>query len=472
MSGASLSQKKRMAARIALYSTLVILVVLLGVLGMVAKRALRHEARWGEANLSEEPAVQLLQEYIRIDTRQGKEIDGARFLAAKLAEAGIESTLEQLGDGRANLWAILEGKNPDALVLHHHIDVWAIDNPDQWLHPPFAAELDGPWLHGRGAFDMKSYGVAQLVAFLEAARSEQPLERSLILLATSDEESGSNLGTRWVLSEHPDLAARFWGVLTEGGFVEALSPDTVKYWGIETTQLQLLPVRVCSPSRTRLEELVADIREWPGENVELRMTDEFAGFASDYAPTRSRARSRRALADPERLLRDRREFSELPKYIQVLLHEAIHPSLVFEIDGGYAVTLTLFLPPGSDPAATAANLLPDWMVHGLSLTIGEPVGANSGSPKTHPLFLAAAESLRQVYPQTPIGSAFLPASVTDARFFRKLGIPTYGFSPFLFFTTDTMWVDRSNERIPVPGFLSGSKIYSALVKRLVSAGGV
>ena len=144
--------------------------------------------------------------------------------------------------------------------------------------------------------------------------------------------------------------------------------------------------------------------------------------------------------------------------------------VVSETVGGYEVTLTLFLPPGSDPAATTASLLPDWLVHGLSLTIGEPIGAASGSSKSHPLFLAAAESLRQAYPGTPVGSAFLSASVTDGRFFRQLGIPTYGFSPFLFFTTDTMWVDRSNERIPVPGFLSGSEIYSALVKRLVLAG--
>lgn len=468
MPAASLDRRKRKAARVALYASLVTLVVILGALGMLADRALRHQSRWGEQDLAASPEVELLREYVRVDTRNGKEIDGARFLAAKLAEAGIEATLEPLGDGRANLWAILEGRNPEALVLHHHMDVWSIDDPEAWRHPPFAAEIEGPWLYGRGSFDMKSYGVAQLLAFLDAARREQPLERSLILLATSDEESGSALGTRWVLARHPELAKRFWGVLTEGGLVEALNPEVIKYWGVETQQLRILLVKLCSPSRQRLEGLVADLEEWPANEVTLRLTSAFETFAADYGPSRSRQLTRINLGTPEAMLRNRRGFRRLPHYIQGLLSDGIAAGEITGGENGFEVRLTVFLLPGSDPESVVARLLPDWLIHGLSVTVGKPIGASAGSPHQHPLFLAAIDSLLQAYPEAAAGSFFLPDTVTDARFFRQHGVPTYGYSPFLFFSTDTLRVDRSNERIPLPGFLSGVRIYSDLVGEIVA----
>src|SRR5690606_1363032 len=102
--------------------------------------------------------------------------------------------LEVLGTGDANLWAVIEGEEPEAVVLHHHIDVSDVPDPESWNLPPFAAEIDGPWLYGRGTFDMKSVAIAQLMAFLDvaerAARGDRP-RRSVIFLATAAEEVGS-----------------------------------------------------------------------------------------------------------------------------------------------------------------------------------------------------------------------------------------------------------------------------------------
>src|SRR6185436_6292446 len=93
-----------------------------------------------------------------------------------------------------------------------------------------------PWMYGRGVFDMKSVGIAQLRALIALKKSGLPLARSVIYLATSSEETGSDLGVRWLLDERPDLASRFALVLTEGGFLEARTRDDIKYWGIEVGQ--------------------------------------------------------------------------------------------------------------------------------------------------------------------------------------------------------------------------------------------
>jgi len=49
-----------------------------------------------------------------------------------------------------------------------------------------------------------------------------------------------------------------------------------------------------------------------------------------------------------------------------------------------------------------------------------------------------------------------------------LAIPSYGFSPFLIFATDTYRVDTINERIGLPGFVEGVRIYKEVVQTLAN----
>ena len=88
---------------------------------------------WGDVDYASLEEVQLLQKYVQIDTsnKTGDVLDGARFLAGLLESAGIQVHLERVGDRDANLWAILEGEEPGAIVLHSHIDVNDIDQPTE-----------------------------------------------------------------------------------------------------------------------------------------------------------------------------------------------------------------------------------------------------------------------------------------------------------------------------------------------------
>jgi acetylornithine deacetylase/succinyl-diaminopimelate desuccinylase-like protein len=63
---------------------------------------------------------------------------------------------------------------------------------------------------------------------------------------------------------------------------------------------------------------------------------------------------------------------------------------------------------------------------------------------------------------------FLPWTATDARFFRAHGIPSFGFSPFLVLTTDTIRVDQTGERISVPDFVDGVELYREILARLAA----
>ena len=446
------------------------LILLLVVAAWIARRiaVLNLDRSWTEVEWAELPEVKMLQEYVRVDTSPttGSELAGARFLAERLEAAGLEPRIERLGDKSANLWAVLEGREKEALVLHNHIDVFPAEDAAEWKHPPFAGVIDPPHLWGRGVFDMKSVAVAQLQALLTLVESGRQPQRSVIFLATGSEEVGSELGTRWILARHPELVDRFWAVLTEGGIVEPITREKIKYWGVEFAHKRIAEAWVCGSRREPLEELRAYLEGHRGME-EATLAPAVATFAHEYAQSREHRGTRRRLAEIEKTVDDPAELAGLPLYLDAMLRNEVVPQPVREAPGGgYSMKITLRLLPGVELEEILPELLPAWATHGLSVTVLPAVGTAEASPLDHPAYTGLVEAIRAEYPEAPVGPYFLPWNATDSRFFREAGIPSYGFSPFLIFTTDTYRVDATNERMGLPGFVDGVALYARAVARL------
>jgi acetylornithine deacetylase/succinyl-diaminopimelate desuccinylase-like protein len=470
-----IERRRRAAARVSLYGSL----VLVGAATLLAHHYLhltparRVESAWFDVEWELRPEVRLLQQAVRIDSNvaDGDELAAALYYATALEAAGIPAHVERLGDRHANLWAILEGEEREALVLHSHIDVEPVGPLDAWQYPPFSGVIEPPWLHGRGAFDMKSYGVAQLLAFLRLAAEHPRPRRSVILLATGGEERGSDLGMRWILREHPELVERFWAMLTEGGVVEARSLEDIKYWGTEVGQKSFVQLWACAPTRGRLEQLSADLFEFTEREATAAVPDQsISRFWQRYAPTRDRADLRELTAEPDRLARDPAAFRSLPPYLRGMLRSSLTwypPEPAGE--GGWQMRLILQLLPGADVESELESLLPSWLLAGVSLGPPRPAPPAVLSPQHHPVLLAIEAELAATYPGVAAGPFFLPGTATDSRFVRALGIPSYGFSPFLILTTDTLHVDNPNERIALPGYSQGVELYARLLERIALA---
>jgi len=411
--------------------------------------------------------VGLLQQYVQIDTSE-RELDGALFLAEQLRSFGLEPVVEELGDGRANVWAILEGERAEAVVLHNHIDVFDVLKPKRWKYPPFSGVIDPPFLYGRGTFDMKSLAIAQLQAIRRLAEAPEKPRLSVIFLATADEESGSRLGVRWVLREHPELVERFAVVLTEGGVVEPVSVDDIKYWGIETAQKRFVDGYACAETREALAWLSKRISKRRRLFQVPRVTPPVLEFLESYSVSREDDYLTATLdlvvdgrVDPIR-------FRRAPAYLRALfINELVAFPIVALEDGRFGMRLALHLLPGADFETVLAERLPDWLTHGLDVSFGAPLGATVGSPSDSPTFRALARALRARFPNTPVGPHFLAWTATDARFFRELGIPAYGFTPFLIFNIESYRADKFNERINLPGFIDGVDLYAEAVAELV-----
>ncbi len=472
MSRGAIHRRLQTASRVAIYLSMAL--VLLAAWGLVATldRPLATEEgeQWFFVDYLHNPDVLMLQRYVQIDTslKTGNEAAGARFLADQLAAAGIPSQIEVIDGTHANLYARLEGSDPHPLVLHNHIDVADVD-VSQWIWPPFSGHIELPRIWGRGVFDMKSVAIAQLLAMIDLKKSGRPLRRSVLFLGTGgEEEDDSHIGARWVIREHPDLVRSFWALLTEGGTVEARSRSDVKYWGTEIGQKHFAKARVCSASRERLEVLRQALRERGYTETDLHLLPQVSDVLRRYGPSRDDLNMRNALAHPEQLVTDLGQFHAVPSYVQAMLRNEVVP---FDVEpapgGGYQLLILLHMLPGTRLADVRETLLPSWMLQGLDVTVEEDPGSPLPSPVDHPAFQEIQATLRTAYPNFTTGPFFLVATATDARFFRAAGVPSYGFSPFLIMSSDTLQVDRQNERLSLEGFVGGIEIYRKLVRRLV-----
>ena len=109
------------------------------------------------------------------------------------------------------------------LCFAGHTDVVPPGDEAAWRHPPFAAEIDGDMLYGRGATDMKCAVAAFAVAAGRVAQRDGGLPGSISLLITGDEEGVSINGTRkalgWITDMGEHLSACLVGEPTNPGAV-------------------------------------------------------------------------------------------------------------------------------------------------------------------------------------------------------------------------------------------------------------
>ena len=472
------ARAERTGARVALWSSLALALAVGLLLGRYSRPIPAagyapiepEQALWYGIDFLTYPEVRLLQQYVRIDTSHPDpdEVAGAEFLAAQLAAAGVPATIERFRDRRANLWAFVEGEDPRALVLLGHLDVEPARAQRGWRFPPFAARVHGPWIYGRGMYDMKSLTIAQLLATIDAARAGRKPRRSLLFLQTSSEEAGGATGTRWLLAEHPELLARMDTALTEGGVVEATSPSDLKYWGIEFAQRKLARITYCAPERAPLVELARWLRRYGRDDPRPKIDPGVAQFLASYGRSRTRGLYQRLVADLEQMPLRRDRFERLSPFLKSLFRNQAEPlDVVRDPEGGWRLDVWLHLLPGEDLAAVSARLLPAWATAGLGSTPLELVGEGLASPLDHPDYLAIEAAVRERFPGVTVGPFFLVQALTEAQLLRSAGIRAYGFSPFPLVVADTTQIALPNERMQLPAYRTGVELYRETVRRLV-----
>jgi succinyl-diaminopimelate desuccinylase len=174
--------------------------------------------------------VLLARELLRCPSVTPAEGGALALLEKVLKTAGFDVhrlTFSEPGTARVeNLYARI-GTGAPHLVFAGHTDVVPPGDDAAWSKPPFAGEVVGDTLYGRGAVDMKGAIACAMAATLDYL-AEGPPEGSISFLITGDEEGIAVNGTVKLLQWAAARGERFdHCILGEPTSTDALG-DTIK----------------------------------------------------------------------------------------------------------------------------------------------------------------------------------------------------------------------------------------------------
>jgi acetylornithine deacetylase/succinyl-diaminopimelate desuccinylase-like protein len=437
-----------------------------------------------DAAVHERPA-DLLQRLIRFDTTNppGNERACVQWIAEHLRDHGVEPQIVAKDPERPSLVARLQGAGTaPALLMQGHIDV--VPAEGRWTHDPFSAEIADGHIWGRGALDMKS-GVAMMIsAFLHAAARDVPPAGDVVLCVLSDEEAGGNLGARFLVEEHPEL---FDGVRFAIGEFGGFSLDLAgrRFYPMMVSEKQLcvvratfrgpaghgsLPVRGGAMGALGRFLDALDRRRLPVHVTQVTRSMIEAIAAAVPAPV---SLPLRGLLRPRTADRVLDLLGDRARIFDPVLHNTASATIVRGgqsanvIPGEVSVDLDCRLLPGFEPDDVFSELRELARVD-LEL---ELLRFDPGPRQVDMTLFPTLGGILRELDSTALPMPLLLPAVSDARFFARLGIQTYGFLPMQL-PSELRFMDlihAEDERIPVESIDFGATAIRRLLERLAAA---
>lgn len=424
--------------------------------------------------------VELLQSLIRFDTTNppGNEAACIEYLQSVLAAADIPSKILARDMKRPNLLARIPGRgDAPPLLLQGHVDVVTTADQD-WTHDPFSGVIEDGYVWGRGALDMKG-GVAMMVSAIQRAKVEGlDLAGDVILAIVSDEEVDGEYGAKYLVENHPEEFSGVKYAIGEGG------GPTVRFGGHKFFTIMVAEKQICSmlvrvqgpaghgsmPVRGgAMAKLAKVLSILDRKRLPLHVTPVSKTMINTIA---------KGLPFPQGIIVNQLLnpalsntildiLGEQGKLLNPLLHNTVSPTIV---RGGLKINVI----PSEIELELDGRLLPgyspDDMMRELRDMLGHDVhlevtryDPGFDNPDTTLLPLLA-DIVQTADPQgTPL--PILLSGVSDGRYFARLGIQTYGFTPMDISHELINSIHAADERIPTEAVAFGSEVMYNLLSR-------
>ena len=418
-------------------------------------------------------AVDLMRQYLRVNTSNppGNEIAAAQFLKSILEREGVQSQIFEYTPGRANIIARIKGdgsKRP--IILLSHMDVVTAD-ASKWRVDPFSGDVIEGSIYGRGALDMKSEGLLQLMTMIIIAREKPHLTRDVIFLATADEEVGDT-GSIWMIANRADLFKDAEYLITEGGD-NLREGSSIRYVGVDVAEkapywLQLTATGepghgsrpIADSASNRLVRAMGKIVTYETPMKVLPAVEKFFRDIAPLQPASLRAKFenvREAIQGPNfvKFIAGSREYNFMFRNtIALTMMSGSKQTNV--IPNAASCTLDVRLLPGEDPRAFLAEL--ERVIEDPAIKIENINGFKppNSSPIDTDLFRAVSTVEKAHHPEAIITTRML-SGYTESQLYRQLGIISYGWSPIATTNQENEGVHGNNERITVDNVRDGTQ---------------
>jgi acetylornithine deacetylase/succinyl-diaminopimelate desuccinylase-like protein len=415
----------------------------------------------------------------------GHESRSVDVLRSVLDAPGVEVETYAPRADRESLVARIEGSDPTAptLLLMGHTDVVPV-NEDGWTRDPFGGELVDGFVWGRGAVDMLNLTASMAVAMRHLASSGFRPRGSLVYLAVADEEALGTWGAQWLVEHERDAVAASY-VITESGGNPTSRPSGVRlpvitaekgsHWC--TLRVSGTPGHASQPFRTdnALVTAAEVVRRIAEHRPATRISETWRRYVKGmgFSPDREAA-----LLDASRL---DDTLASLPLGFARVAHACTHTTLAPTVMR--AGTKTNVIPDRVDleidirtlPGQSAGEI--DGLLREIIGDLADRVtvlAANHEDSTESPVDTPLWDSLSRVSQRFYAGSSLVPTmtvGATDARFFRRLGIPSYGFGLFstkLSYEDYALMFHGDDERVDVDSLQLSTEMWQALAHDLLT----
>ena len=436
--------------------------------------------------------IERLQRIIRFDTTNppGNELPLALYLESALKDEGIDTTILVPQQNRAQLIGRIRGDgNERPLILLAHMDVVGVQRAS-WTHDPFAGDVDGGYLYGRGAIDDKGMLAANLMTMLllkrDLARTGQKLSRDVVFVATCDEESGGEIGMGWLVENHPDLLDAEYA-LNEGGrtriidqgrcYLAVQAAEKISHVVTVTAHGSAGHAAVPLPDNAigRLGRAIAQLSRHVEPLVLTDITRQFFARLAGIWPNQVERTAMLDLVDPSaaRAQDADKVLSQTPVF-NAVLRNGISPTV---IEGGKqfnvipdsaCVVLNVRTLPGQSLDDAVGRLRAVVTEPGVTVEITQRGIEAPASDPNSAMFDAIAEAAHELDPKIAV-VPYLSTGVTDSARLRRLGVQAYGILPFPMPQSDEERMHGNDERIPLESLHFGVRLIHGAVARIAGA---
>ena len=394
-------------------------------------------------------ATDLLQQLIRNTCvndgtpDSGGEVRNAKTLGAYLAGPGMDIKQYESHPGRGSLALRVEGSDKKAptLLMMGHIDVVPAD-PIGWKRDPFCGDLIDGEVWGRGALDMLSITVTMAVAVKKLLREGWTPKGTLIFSGMADEEAAGTWGARYLTEEHWD-DVKADAVLTESGEPPLPIPTrggpkammVVGEKGSHWLGLKVkgTPSHGSMPFKTdnALVKAAEVVKRIAAYQPKLHLDGAWAEFVNtmQFAPELAAGLLHEAAF---RSTLDKVPIG-LARIFDALAHTTFSPNILHSglktniVPDSAVMQIDIRTVPGDDGPAVIAMLreaIGDLWEHCEVLDTDDNPSTVS---RTDTAIFRTMQNVTRKIGKAEIVPAFT-IGATDSRFFRRKGVPSYGYS--------------------------------------------
>ena len=407
-----------------------------------------------------------------------------RFLSVGFAPSDVQILTPSGKPTQANLIVRYRGRQPAVgkpLLLMAHMDVVPALASD-WSVPPFTlTEKDG-WFYGRGVIDDKAMAAIFVANLIRARQGGWVPSRDVILALTADEETGSEDGMQWLVTNHRQRIDAAYAI-NEGANGDLRNGRPLSM-GVQAGEKVPVTFTLTVSNKggfagmPRSDNAIYQLANGLVRLSHYTFPAQLNEITRAYFERKAAVESTTVAAAMRTIVKNPSD----PGALKILSARPSYNAMLrttcaaTQLSAGHAsnalaqtatATVNCRMLPGTksaDVERTLVGVLGDTAIH----LKAAPRPSAAASPMPAELLATFERVTAQVFGDGVPVIPMMNVGATDAVFLRAVGIPTYGLSG-LFTDPEDVRIHGKDERVTVKSFFQAQEFHRRLMGALAGS---